>query len=42
MINPKFIRTWGCNDYKCKFMSLLDITEHMNDIISIKIKKKGQ
>lgn len=42
MINPKFIRAWGCNDYECEFMSLLDISEHMNDKISIKIKKKGQ
>ena len=36
MINPKFIRAWGCNDYKCKYMSLLDIYEHANDIIVIK------
>lgn len=36
MINPKFIRAWGCNDYKTIFMSLLDITEHANDIITFK------
>ena len=23
MINPKFICAWGCNDYKCKYESLL-------------------
>ena len=39
MINPKFIRAWGCSDYKCKFMSLLDISEHANDII---VFKKGK
>lgn len=43
MINPKFIRAWGCSDYKCMYMSLLDITEHANDIMIIKINnKKGQ
>ena len=28
MINPKFIRAWGCNDYKTIFMSLLDIPKN--------------
>ena len=23
MITPKLIRAWGCNDYKCKYESLL-------------------